>query len=234
MVNSDPIFMNDKELITETVKILKDYENAIQTIIVHSLALLNHALSKINLNGFLNSLYGSFLALVCFWIIASNKRHKSTIIHAIAKIGHGYAIEIGGFIDTLGIGRPRATKRIIIPPDFKNLKLENNYFMPRFVKVLKGQEVEWVNLDTSSHQLRFYGVLDNDLERIEPKESASKRFDYDQSRIDYRCTLHNNEFGTVVIYPKPEEQMTNKEQFEFLSKIFDIKPPPSLSHLVSK
>jgi hypothetical protein len=125
-------------------------------------------------------------------------------------------------------------KRVIIPPNFTNLKLENNYFVPRFVKVLRGQEVEWVNLDSSSHHLRFYGVLDNDLDRIKPKKSANKRFDYDQLRIDYRCTIHNNEFGTVVIYPKPEDEMTNKEQLKFLSKIFDIEPPPSISHLVSK
>lgn len=126
-------------------------------------------------------------------------------------------------------------KRVIIPRDFANRKLNFIYFDPRLVKVLRGQKVEWVNLDTSSHQLRFDGILDNDLDRIEPNASASKRFDYDQSRIDYHCTIHKNEFGTVVIYSKPEEEMTNKEQFEFLSILMvDMKPPPSLSHLVSK
>lgn len=57
-------------------------------------------------------------------------------------------------------------KRVIIPPNFTNPKLEINYFMPRFVKVLKGQDVEWVNLDTNSHHLRFYEVLDNDAELL--------------------------------------------------------------------
>jgi plastocyanin len=131
-------------------------------------------------------------------------------------------------------------KRVIIPPNFTNLELETNYFIPKFVKVLKGQEVEWVNLDTSSHQLKFYEVLNDeakflfDLDRIDTKKSARWRFDNGHSRIDYFCTLHNNEIGGVVVYSKPEEEMTNKEQFEFLSKIFDIKPPPSLSHLVSR
>ncbi|HEU4823196.1 MAG TPA: cyclin family protein [Nitrososphaeraceae archaeon] len=32
-------------------------------------------------------------------------------------------------------------KRVIIPPNFFNRELEVNYFIPRFVKVLKGQEV---------------------------------------------------------------------------------------------
>jgi plastocyanin len=132
-------------------------------------------------------------------------------------------------------------KRVVIPPNFTNPELEINYFIPRFVKVLKGQEVEWVNLDTQTHELKFYEVLQNeakflfDLGQIETKEkSTTRKFDYDPSRIDYFCALHNNEIGSVVIYSKPEVEMTNKEQFEFLSKVFDIKPPPSLSHLASK
>jgi hypothetical protein len=131
-------------------------------------------------------------------------------------------------------------KRVIIPPYFYNPELENNYFIPRFVKVLKGQEVQWVNLDASNHHLKLYKVLNNrvkflfDLGLIEPKRSIRKRFDYNLSRIDYRCALHNNEIGTIVIYSKPEEEMTNKEQFQFLSEIFDIKPPSSWSHLVSQ
>jgi plastocyanin len=132
-------------------------------------------------------------------------------------------------------------KRVIIPPNFTNSELEVNYFIPRFVKVLKGQKVEWVNLDTHTHDLKFYEVLHNeakflfDLGQIETKEKSTIwKFDYDPSRIDYFCTLHNNEIGTIVIYPTPEDEMTNKEQFEFLSKVFDIKPAPSLSHLVSR
>lgn len=132
-----------------------------------------------------------------------------------------------------------AIKRIIIPPNFTNPELENNYFIPRFVKVLNGQEVEWVNLDTSSHYLKFYVLQEEakplfELGPIETKKSRTWKFDYNQLRIDYRCAFHENEIGTIVIYSKPEEEMTNKEQFEFLSKVFDIKPPPPLNHLVSK
>jgi plastocyanin len=131
-------------------------------------------------------------------------------------------------------------KKVIIPPDFTNRKLEVNYFIPRFVKVLRGQEVEWVNLDTSDHQLKLYKVLHNKVEpllvldTIEPKKSVRKRFDTDLPRIDYLCTKHKNEIGTIVVYSKPEEEMTSKQQYNFLSNIFDIEPPPSLSHLVSK
>jgi hypothetical protein len=73
-----------------------------------------------------------------------------------------------------------------------------------------------------------------DLGRIEPKTSKKKKFDYNLLRIDYRCTSHNNEIATIIIYSSQEDQMTNTEQFQFLSKIFDIKPPSSLSHLGSE
>lgn len=131
-------------------------------------------------------------------------------------------------------------RRVIIPLKFTNRKLKVNYFIPRFKKVFKGEEVEWVNLDSSSHHLKFYEVSNNkvkflfDLGRIEPKTSKKTKFDYNLLRIDYRCTSHNNEIGTVIIYSTPEDQMTNAQQFQFLSKIFDIKPPPSLSHLGSE
>jgi plastocyanin len=131
-------------------------------------------------------------------------------------------------------------KRVIIPPNFTNQDLEVNYFIPRFVKVLKGQEVEWVNLDTSSHHLKFYEVLHDeakflfDLGQIETKESRKWRFNYSQPRIDYRCASHNNEIGTIVIYSKPEEKMTNRQQFELLDKIFSIEPQHSLSNLVRR
>jgi plastocyanin len=120
---------------------------------------------------------------------------------------------------------PVAIKKVIIPPNFANEDLEVNYFIPRFVKVLKGQEVEWVNLDNTCHHLEFYNFSHDeinplfDLDPIEPKESGIKRFDLDLQRIDYVCTKHKNEIGTIVIYRKPEEQMTNKEQLELLNKI---------------
>jgi hypothetical protein len=130
-------------------------------------------------------------------------------------------------------------KRVVIPPNFFNRELEINYFIPRFVKILNGQFVEWVNLDIHSHHLKFLKVLDNDDDEflfdgeIESKKSRTWQFDSDRPKIDYFCTFHDNEKGTVVIYPKPEEEMTNKEQFEFLNKVFDIKPAPSLSQLAS-
>lgn len=128
-------------------------------------------------------------------------------------------------------------RRVIIPHKFTNSQLKVNYFIPRFKKVVKGENVEWVNLDSNTHHLRFYEISGKrllDLGRIRPKTSKKQRFDYNVSRIDYECILHNNEIGTVIIYPKPEDQMTNSQQLRFLSEIFDIKPPSSLSYLGSE
>jgi plastocyanin len=125
--------------------------------------------------------------------------------------------------------------RVIIPPNFYSHGLEGNYFIPRFVKVLKGQEVEWSNLDATSHHLEFYYLLNKkakllfDLGLIKTNKSKTVRFNFDLTRIEYYCKLHNNEIGTVVIYPKPEEEMTNHQQFEFLTKVFDIQPAPTLN-----
>ena len=115
--------------------------------------------------------------------------------------------------------RVTVVRRVIIPLKFTNSKLKVNYFIPRFQKVFKGEEVEWVNLDSNSHHLKFYEVSDNkvkflfDLGRIEPNTTKKQKFNYNLLRIDYRCTSHNNEIGIIIIYSKQEDQMTNAEQF---------------------
>jgi plastocyanin len=130
-------------------------------------------------------------------------------------------------------------RRIIIPHNFVNNKVEINYFIPRFKKIRKGEKVEWINNDSSDHILKFYTNKRGrskflfELDRIQPRKTVSKIFDIDTIRIDYVCALHNNEVGTIIIYQKSENEMTNTERFRFLSKIFDIKPPAPLRHLRS-
>jgi hypothetical protein len=127
---------------------------------------------------------------------------------------------------------------VIIPVNFTNKLLERNYFYPRFIKILKGQVIEWINQDSSSHHLEFYEVKSKvirlfDLGVVESGQRTQKRFDFDGPRIEYFCRLHRNESGTIVIFPKPERQMSNTEQLRFLSRTFNIKPPSTLSHLKS-
>jgi plastocyanin len=131
-------------------------------------------------------------------------------------------------------------RRVIIPHNFVNKRLEVNYFIPRFKKIRKGERVEWFNDDSSDHHLKFYAISHGDINYlfdlgpIKRGESVSKIFNFDMIRIDYICTLHNNEVGTIIIYQKPEDEMTNTENFRFLSEIFDIKPPAPLNHLRSQ
>jgi plastocyanin len=131
-------------------------------------------------------------------------------------------------------------RRIIIPPKFTNTSLEVNYFTPRFKKILKGDKLEWVNQDSNIHHLKFYKVVGEEIEflfdlgKIQPnKPSPMANFDFNFPRIDYLCTLHTNEIGTIIIYPKAESEMSNTQQIRFLSKIFNIKPPALWSHLGS-
>lgn len=129
-----------------------------------------------------------------------------------------------------------STNQVIIPVNFRNKMLERNYFYPRFIKILKGQVIEWINQDSSPHHLEFYEVKNRpirlfDLGEVGSGQRKQKRFDIDGPRIEYFCKLHKNEFGTIVIFPKPERQMSNTDQLRFLSKTFNIKPPPTLSHL---
>jgi len=119
--------------------------------------------------------------------------------------------------------------KTVIIPRFLETK-GDKYFIPRYVKIVRGEEVEWVNQDTQPHRLSFYRVEGQnasplfDFETIQPESSISKKFDFDLTRIDYIC-LNHHEVGSVVIFPEDEESMTNSQRLKFLSKVFDIKPP---------
>lgn len=103
MVKSDPIFANDMGLIIDTVEILRDYEMNIQSMIVKRLALLEEALNNIDKKDLLTSLYGSYMALLCFWYIAGKERQNPKVIPAIAKISHTFAINVDSYAETLDI-----------------------------------------------------------------------------------------------------------------------------------
>jgi hypothetical protein len=68
---------------------------------------------------------------------------------------------------------------------------------------------------------------------LNPKETKSKAIDYGISKIEYSCSIHPEERGTIIILDKNEGEMTNSERFRSLSNIFDIKPPNIMTHLDS-
>jgi hypothetical protein len=133
--------------------------------------------------------------------------------------------------------------QLIIPPKFFNPSIEQNYFNPRFVHLVKGKEqlVKWINQDNCSHRLIFFEVHDSNFSVIftssviPPRKSITLKFNFDsESRIDYYCYHHKNEFGAVIIFPEEKSRMSNTDQLRFLSKIFSITTPGILSHLAPK
>lgn len=131
-------------------------------------------------------------------------------------------------------------KNVIIPR-FTKHGGEQKYFTPRYIKIVKGETIEWINFDIKPHTLVFLSIKNKQdikqidkLGPIEPQKSKKKIFDYKGIvRIDYYCENHGNEIGSIVIYPKPEEQMSNTEQLRFLTRAFNIDVPESLKHLKS-
>jgi hypothetical protein len=107
MVKNDAIFASDTPLIRDTVQILKDYETTLHSVKISTvrMKLLEDALrlNEIDVNDFLNSLYGSYLALVCFWIIGRNNRHGERLIPFISKISRDLAINLDNYTETLDI-----------------------------------------------------------------------------------------------------------------------------------
>jgi hypothetical protein len=51
-------------------------------------------------------------------------------------------------------------RRVIIPHNFVNKKLEVNYFIPRFKKIRKGERVEWFNVLCHSYKEVFFFFYD--------------------------------------------------------------------------
>jgi plastocyanin len=120
---------------------------------------------------------------------------------------------------------------VIIPLSvIKDKQSGLRYLQPRLIKINLHDTIRWVNSDTKSHTLafkeghKFYsGVIGKG--KIRPGESLEMKFDYDTPRLDYFCLDHRDEWGVIVIYPKPDEMMSNTERLRFLGRVADIHGP---------
>ena len=117
---------------------------------------------------------------------------------------------------------------VIIQRDDKWDARRKKYFHPRFVKVLPGQEIRWINHDTRNHRL-VSGNPDTlisdgifDTGEILVGNASSIQFNSSQGAksMPYFCLLHPNERGTVVILPMEEDSLTNDERLELLESTF--------------
>jgi hypothetical protein len=123
---------------------------------------------------------------------------------------------------------------VVIP--IRNDEGRTRYFSPRYAKITVGQAITWYNPGNEPHSLIF------DIEikpypvkiGIQPSSTFSKPFPFYVPRIDYSCATHPEEKGSIVIYPKDENDMTNTDTLRHLQGVIGSEPPPILSHLQHK
>ncbi|MFB5598990.1 MAG: adenylate/guanylate cyclase domain-containing protein [Nitrososphaeraceae archaeon] len=99
-------------------------------------------------------------------------------------------------------------KTIIIPQFLDNPG--KKYFNPRFVNIFVGQSIRWLNVDHKQHNLIFDREIDPygaEIGLLDPLQSLTKDFDTFIPRIDYRCSLHPNEHGTIIMSQNNEKQI---------------------------
>lgn len=133
----------------------------------------------------------------------------------------------------------RKIGKTVIIPKF-NTHDDFRHYIPSFVKINVGDEVRWINKDTESHTLEFFGIHDERFTHIErignlvslkPEQAMNISFDKYYFRIDYICKDHSNEINYVLFNPIQKEEMNNTERLRYLSRKFNIKPPNIMDHL---
>ncbi len=116
-------------------------------------------------------------------------------------------------------------KQFVVIPKFKENTNEIAYFEPRIVKIVKGESITWINLDTKVHNLTS-GDAKSTLPSpffqtgsMLPGESTTVKIDSNQQSIPYYCTMHPSERGVIGMLPKSEDQMTEDEKARFLDDL---------------
>ncbi len=77
------------------------------------------------------------------------------------------------------------------------------FFYPRFINIQVGDTVEWINKDKHHHILVFNKEIppyEMKIGKIDTNSTLSKKFDHLVPRIDYGCSLHPEEGGTIFIH----------------------------------
>jgi class 3 adenylate cyclase len=126
---------------------------------------------------------------------------------------------------------------IRIPRGITKLPVSISYLNPRFTTLLRGGTIEWINDDDENHtivtdQLGQQTDMFN-TGSIRPNERTTTTINTTADRIDYTCSLHPQESGTIIILDKDFDEMSNSELLRFHSNAFNIKPPKPWAHLDS-
>jgi adenylate cyclase len=117
---------------------------------------------------------------------------------------------------------------VIIQRDERWDPRRKKYFHPRFVRVLPGQEIRWINHDSKNHRL-VSGNPDTlisdgifDTGEILTGNASSIQFNSLQGvkSIPYFCLHHPYERGSVVVLPTEEDSLTGEERLKMLESTF--------------
>jgi class 3 adenylate cyclase/plastocyanin len=113
------------------------------------------------------------------------------------------------------------------------------YFHPRFAIVLQGQEIKWINRDTSNHRL-VSGNPDTlisdgifDTGEILARKTCSIQFDTSEkiTSLSYFCSLHPNERGMVVVLPREQSLLSDEQRLQLLESTLVLDSSPEFKRM---
>lgn len=123
-------------------------------------------------------------------------------------------------------------KHQVIIPQFLGNEFVKNY-IPRIVKIQKGDAITFINTDNEAHHLYFIRIDPDqtNIEALDEKlylnsgEAKEIVFNHNYKRIDYVCKIHKGELNSIVIFTEDYKNMSNTQRLKYLRKRYNIKIP---------
>lgn len=121
--------------------------------------------------------------------------------------------------------------QVIIPQFLRNESVKN--YIPRTVKIQKGDAITFINTDNEAHHLYFIRIDSNptNVEALDEKlylnsgEAKEIVFNHNYKRIDYVCKIHKGELNSIIIFTEDYKNMSNTQRLKHLRKRYNIKIP---------
>jgi plastocyanin len=121
--------------------------------------------------------------------------------------------------------------QVIIPQFLGNESVKN--YIPRIVKIQKGDAITFINTDNEAHHLYFIRIDPDptNIEALDEKlylnsgEAKEIVFNHNYKRIDYVCKIHKGELNSIVIFTEDYKNMSNTQRLKYLRKRYNIKIP---------
>ncbi len=121
--------------------------------------------------------------------------------------------------------------QVIIPQFLGNESVKN--YIPRIVKIQKGDAITFINTDNEAHHLYFIRIDPDqtNVEALDEKlylnsgEAKEIVFNHNYKRIDYVCKIHKGELNSIVIFTEDYKNMSNTQRLKYLRKRYNIKIP---------